>query len=119
MYAVIVSGGKQYRVAEGDRIKLEKLDTEVGKKVDFEKVLMLADGDKIEVGKPYLEGKKVSGTVTEHGRGKKISIIKMRRRKNSRRQAGHRQHYTEVEIGPIGAKKRAAAKTKKAEAAEE
>ena len=101
MYAVIASGGKQYRVAEGDKIKLEKLEVAEEASVDFDSVLMIANGDKVQVGAPYISGGKVSAVVISHGRGKKIRIVKMRRRKNSRRQAGHRQSFTEVKITNI------------------
>lgn len=103
MYAVIVSGGKQYRVAQGDRVKLEKLPNATDAAVEFDKVLMIADGDNVKIGAPFLSGSKVAGVVVSHGRGKKIRIVKMRRRKNSRRTTGHRQSYTEVKITSIAA----------------
>jgi len=123
MYAVIKTGGKQYRVAVGDKLKVELLNAEVGDKVNFDEVLMIADGDKIEVGTPTLE-KAVQGTVVSIGRGEKLRILKFRRRQNSRTRGGHRQHYTQVEITGIGGKapakkapaKKAAAAPKKAEA---
>jgi large subunit ribosomal protein L21 len=101
MYAVIASGGKQYRVAEGDTIKLEKIDAAEEASIDFDNVLMITNGDKVQVGAPYISGVKVSAVVVSHGRGKKVRIVKMRRRKNSRRQAGHRQSFTEVKITNI------------------
>lgn len=101
MYAVIQSGGKQHRVAEGQTIRLEKLDLEAGASVDFDKVLMVADGENIKVGVPYVDGGKVSAEVVTHGRGKKIKIVKFRRRKHSRKQMGHRQWFTEVKITAI------------------
>jgi large subunit ribosomal protein L21 len=101
MYAVIASGGKQYRVAEGDCIKLEKLEAEENATIHFDNVLMIADGDKFQLGAPFIQGGKVSAVVQGHGRGKKITIIKMRRRKNYRRRAGHRQSFTEVKITGI------------------
>ncbi|MGD8408242.1 MAG: 50S ribosomal protein L21 [Thiohalophilus sp.] len=101
MYAVIETGGKQYRVEQGQKIKVEKLDAEAGASVDIDKVLMIADGDDLKIGKPYVEGGKVSATVTSHGRGKKVTIIKFRRRKHSRKTQGHRQDYTELEITGI------------------
>ncbi len=101
MYAVIETGGKQYRVSEGQAIKFEKLAVEPGDKVHFDKVLMIADGDKIQVGAPYITGGKVSAEVLTQGRGKKVKIIKFRRRKHYRRQAGHRQYFTEVKITAI------------------
>jgi len=99
MYAVIQTGGKQYRVTEGQTLKVEKLDVEVGGSVDIDKVLMVTDGDKVTVGTPYTG--KVKATVKSHGRDKKVTIIKFRRRKHSRKQMGHRQSYTEIEISSI------------------
>lgn len=101
MYAVIATGGKQYRVAEGDVIRVEKLSAEAGSSVDFDKVLLVGEGERVKVGAPYVEGGKVSATVTAHGRGKKIEIVKFRRRKHHRKQMGHRQDYTEVQITGI------------------
>jgi large subunit ribosomal protein L21 len=101
MYAVIATGGKQYRVAEGDVIRVEKLSAEAGSSVDFDKVLLVGEGDSVKVGAPYVDGGKVSATVTAHGRGKKIEIVKFRRRKHHRKQMGHRQDYTEVQITGI------------------
>ena len=97
MYAVIESGGKQYKVAIGDRLKVESLDVDPGTSVDLESVLFLADGDDIKVGSPYV-GSTVTAKVVGHGRGEKIRIFKMRRRKNSRQRTGHRQNFTELEI---------------------
>ena len=99
MYAVIQTGGKQYRVTEGQTLKVEKLDVEVGGSVDIDKVLMVADGDNVTVGTPYTG--KVTATVKSHGRDKKVTIVKFRRRKHSRKQMGHRQSYTEIEISSI------------------
>ncbi|GAA6139988.1 50S ribosomal protein L21 [Arenicella sp. 4NH20-0111] len=116
MYAVIKTGGKQYRVAVGDKLKVESLKVEVGGKVVLDHVLMIGDGDKVEVGTPTL-AKTVEATVLSNGRGKKLRIVKFRRRQNSRTRTGHRQNYTELEITAIGGK--AAAKkapAKKAEA---
>ncbi|HEX2237895.1 MAG TPA: 50S ribosomal protein L21 [Gammaproteobacteria bacterium] len=101
MYAVIKTGGKQYRVAQGDVLRVEKLTADVGASVDFERVLMVADGDNISIGTPFIDGGKVTATIRSQGRGDKIKIIKFRRRKNYRRQMGHRQSYTEVEITGI------------------
>ena len=98
MYAVIESGGKQHRVEPGEVLQLEKLDAEAGSKVDFDKVMLIGEGEKIEIGSPFVEGGKVTAEVLSHGRGDKVTIIKMRRRKNYRRQAGHRQYFTEVKI---------------------
>lgn len=112
MYAVIESGGKQYRVAVGDRVKVESLRAEPGAEVQLDNVLLVADGDQIDVGSPYT-GAAVSATVVEHGRGPKIRILKFRRRQNSRTHAGHRQNYTELEITAIGGKSAGAAVPKK------
>lgn len=101
MYAIIASGGKQHKVQEGAVLNLEKLDNEAGSVVTFDKVLMVADGEKIEIGAPYLQTAKVTGEVVEHGRGEKIHIIKFRRRKHHLKQAGHRQDFTAVKITKI------------------
>jgi large subunit ribosomal protein L21 len=111
MYAVIATGGKQYRVTKGETLRVEKLVGEEGSKVDLEGVLMVVDGDKVEVGTPTLDKGAVTATIKSHGRGKKIEIIKFRRRKNSRTQAGHRQSYTEIEVTEIKAKGGSKAKT--------
>ncbi|MCF7984140.1 MAG: 50S ribosomal protein L21 [Thiohalocapsa sp.] len=103
MYAVIETGGKQYRVAEGDRVRVEKLDAEEGATVDISKVLMVADGSDIKLGKPFLEGSKVTAEVTAHGRGDKVKIIKFRRRKHHMKRQGHRQWFTELKITGISA----------------
>ena len=103
MYAVIQTGGKQYRVAEGDTLKVEKLGAEEGASVELDRVLMVADGDKVTVGKPYVEGGKVMATVKSHGRGKKVKIIKFRRRKHHMKRQGHRQWFTELTITGINA----------------
>lgn len=103
MYAVIQTGGKQYRVEEGDRLRVEKLDSAAGENVTFDQVLMVADGDDVKIGQPVLDSASVTGEVVEHGRGKKIKIVKLRRRKNSRRQHGHRQWFSEVKITGIKA----------------
>ena len=101
MYAVIQTGGKQYRVAKGDVIKVEQLDSEAGQSVDFEKVLMVSDGDSHKVGSPLLAGAKVTAEVLEQGRAKKVIIIKFRRRKHYMKRQGHRQNYTAVRITDI------------------
>ena len=101
MYAVIKTGGKQYRVAEGDKLRVEKLPVGEGAVIDFEDVLMVADGDDVNVGAPSLKGAKVTAEVKTQGRSKKIEIIKFRRRKHYRKQQGHRQSYTEVVITGI------------------
>ncbi|ALP51788.1 50S ribosomal protein L21 [Candidatus Tenderia electrophaga] len=101
MYAVIVTGGKQYRVAEGDVVRVESLPVEEGGSVEIDKVLMITNGDDVKVGAPYVDGGKVTATVAGHGRGEKIKIVKFRRRKHSRKQMGHRQNYTELKITGI------------------
>lgn len=103
MYAIIKTGGKQYKVAEGDTLRVEKLDAEEGKKIKLTDVMMVADGDKVQVGKPFVKGAAVSAKVNAHGRGKKVKIIKFRRRKHHRKQMGHRQAYTELTIEGIKA----------------
>jgi large subunit ribosomal protein L21 len=101
MYAVVVTGGKQYRVMQGEFLRVEKLDVEAGASVTFDQVLLLGDGDAISVGAPTVAGATVSATVKSHGRGEKIRIVKFRRRKHHRKQMGHRQHYTEILITGI------------------
>lgn len=101
MYAVIQTGGKQYRVTEGTRLRVEKLDVDAGTTIDFDKVLMVSDGNEVTIGKPYLEGGKVTAEVLDQGRAKKIEIVKFRRRKHYRRRAGHRQYFTEVRVTGI------------------
>lgn len=101
MYAVIKTGGKQYRVKEGDVIKLELLPADVGDEVTFSEVLMIANGDKFTCGKPLVENAIVKALVMEQGRHKKIKIIKFRRRKHHMKQMGHRQYYTQVKISAI------------------
>ena len=101
MYAVISSGGKQYRVADGEQIKLEKLPAEVGQTVSFDDVLLLSDGEKVNVGAPYVNNASVKAEVVSHGRHKKIHIIKFKRRKHHMKRQGHRQYYTEVKITAI------------------
>ncbi|SCZ51671.1 50S ribosomal protein L21 [Thiohalomonas denitrificans] len=101
MYAVIKTGGKQYRVSEGETLRVEKLPTEVGEQVSLEQVLMIANGDDVKIGTPVLDGSKVTATVKSHGRGEKIRIIKFRRRKHHMKTQGHRQDYTELEITSI------------------
>ena len=104
MYAVIKTGGKQYRVREGQVLRIESLQAEAGDTVEFDEVLMVGEGADVKIGTPVVEGAKVSGTVEANGRGKKVTIIKFRRRKNrSKTKQGHRQNYTEVKIGKISA----------------
>ena len=101
MFAVIVSGGKQYRVQEGQTLKVEKLAVEAGSNVDFDRVLLVSNGDDVKVGAPVVEGAKVSAEVVSHGRGDKVTIIKFRRRKHHMKRQGHRQWFTEVKITGI------------------
>ncbi|MGH8618480.1 MAG: 50S ribosomal protein L21 [Burkholderiales bacterium] len=98
MYAVVKTGGKQYRVASGDKLKVETLAADVGAEVVLGDVLMVADGDKISLGAPLLSGASVKAKVVAHGRGDKVHIFKMRRRKHYRKSQGHRQNFTEIEI---------------------
>ena len=101
MYAVIESGGKQHRVEPGEVLKLEKLDVAAGDTIDFDKVMMIGEGSDVKIGAPYVKGGKVTAEVVCHGRGDKITVIKMKRRKHYRRQAGHRQWFTQVIIKEI------------------
>jgi large subunit ribosomal protein L21 len=101
MYAVIKTGGKQYKVSAGGKLKVESLPVDVGGEVELKDVLMVADGDSIQVGTPMLAGASVKATVLSHGRGEKVMIFKMRRRKHYRKTQGHRQNYTEIRIDGI------------------
>ena len=103
MYAVIKTGGKQYKVSEGETLKIEKLELEPGKKVTFNEVLMIADGENVQVGSPLLDKASVEGKVISQGKGKKVNILKFKRRKHSMKQQGHRQLFTEIQIGKIKA----------------
>ena len=103
MHAIIETGGKQYKVAEGDTLFIEKLPVEAGENVTFDKVLALLDGDKATFGAPVVEGAKVSASVVKNGKGKKIRIFKYNPKKGYRRRQGHRQPYTKVAIGKIEA----------------
>lgn len=103
MYAVIKSGGKQHRVVEGERLKVELLAVEPGQSITFEDVLMVVNGDNIQVGTPVVAGAKVTAEVLQHGRHDKVRIVKFRRRKHYRKQAGHRQYFTELKITGISA----------------
>lgn len=102
MYAVIATGGKQYRVEKGQVLRIEKLDAELGSEVTFDQVLLVGSGDGIKVGAPLLSGAKVTGTVERHGQGDKVAIVKFRRRKHYLRMKTHRQKFTEVKISGIG-----------------
>ena len=101
MYAIIESCGKQYKVAQGDVVFFEKLDAEEGKKVTFDKVILVSEDGKVQVGNPYVKGVKVEGKVVSHGKHKKIIVFKMKAKKNERKKQGHRQPYTKVEITSI------------------
>ncbi|GAA6182888.1 MAG: 50S ribosomal protein L21 [Aliiglaciecola sp.] len=103
MYAVFQSGGKQHRVAEGQTVRLEKIEVAPGEAVEFDNVLMVSNGDDVKIGMPYVDGGKVTAEVVSHGRGDKIKIVKFRRRKHSRKTQGHRQWFTEVKITGINA----------------
>lgn len=103
MYAIIKTGGKQYRVAAGDTIKVETLNAEVGSQVTLSEVLAVSDGNELKVGAPFVEGASVTATVVSHGRHDKVRIFKIRRRKHSIKSAGHRQNYTELKIDSIAA----------------
>ncbi len=103
MYAVIVSGGKQHRVAEGETLKLEKIDAATGDTVEFDQVLMVGGGDDVKIGTPVVAGSKVTAEVLSHGRHKKVKIVKFNRRKHYRKETGHRQWFTEVKITGITA----------------
>ena len=116
MYAIIETCGKQYKVTEGDVVFFEKLDTEEGKKVTFDKVVLFSDDKKVQVGNPYVKGISVEGKVVSHGKGKKIIVFKYKPKKNYRRKQGHRQPYTKVEITSI--KSSATTKAASAKAAE-
>ena len=118
MYAIIESCGKQYKVAEGDVVFFEKLEAEEGKKVTFDKVVLVSEDGKVQVGNPYVKSVKVEGKVVSHGKAKKILVYKMKPKKNYRRMQGHRQPYTKVEITSIklAAKKTATKAAEKVEA---
>ena len=103
MYAVIVTGGKQYKVAEGDFLKIEKLDAGTGDAVTFDRVLLIGNGEDVTIGAPVVDGAKVTAEVTAQGRHDKVNIIKFRRRKHSMTRQGHRQWFTEVKITGIQA----------------
>jgi len=101
MYAVIRSGGKQYKVAPGEKLRVEQLTADVGAEVVLDQVLMVGEGDSIRVGQPIVTGATVKATVVGHGRGDKVTIFKMRRRKHYQKHQGHRQNYTELKIESI------------------
>lgn len=101
MYALIQTGGKQYRVSPGEEVKVEKLPGKIGETVTFDKVLLTSDGETVNLGKPYLENARVAGRITNHGRNKKIVIFKYKRRKGYRRKQGHRQDFSLIRIDTI------------------
>ena len=101
MYAVIRTGGKQYRVMQGETLRVEKIEGDVGSAIELKDILMVGDGDKITIGAPVIENALIKATIKSHGRLEKIKIVKFRRRKHHRKQMGHRQHYTEIEINGI------------------
>jgi len=119
MYAIIEACGRQYKVSEGDVVFFEKLNEEVGKKVSFDKVVLLSNDGKVEVGNPYVANAKVDGKVVSQGRGKKIVVFKYKAKKNERRTLGHRQDYTKVEITSINGVSKAKTENKKAEVKED
>ena len=116
MYAVFRSGGKQYRAAKGDVLRLEKIEAEEGATVQFDEVLLVGEGSDIKVGSPLVAGTSVSGKVVRQGKSKKVSVVKFKRRQNYLRQGSHRQFFTEVEITDIGAAAKKAAPKKEAAA---
>jgi large subunit ribosomal protein L21 len=101
MYAVVVTGGKQYKVEEGDVLRIEKVDGNVGDAVTFDKVLLVADGENLTIGQPLVENTSVSAQIVEQGKNKKIIVFKFKRRKGYRKTQGHRQPFTAVKIGSI------------------
>jgi large subunit ribosomal protein L21 len=103
MYAVIKTGGKQYKVSAGEKLKVESIPAEVGSEIVLDQVLLVADGDNVTAGTPLVSGATVKATVVSHGRGEKIKIFKLRRRKHFRKTLGHRQNYTEIQISGITA----------------
>ncbi|SQI43449.1 50S ribosomal protein L21 [Leminorella richardii] len=103
MYAVFQSGGKQHRVSEGQTVRLEKLDVATGETIEFDQVMMVANGDGVKIGVPFVDGSKIKAEVVAHGRGDKVKIVKFRRRKHYRKQQGHRQWFTDVKITGISA----------------
>ena len=101
MYAVFQSGGKQHRVAEGHTVRLEKLEVATGETIEFDQVLLIADGETVHVGAPLVAGGKVVAEVVSHGRGDKVTIVKFRRRKHHQKVTGHRQWFTDLQITGI------------------
>ena len=103
MYAVIATGGKQYRVEEGDSLRVERLDAEEGAEIELDRVLLVGDGEQVAIGRPFVESGKVAAVVKNHGRHRKVRVVKFKRRKNYLRRHGHRQSFTELEIKSISA----------------
>lgn len=103
MYAIVNTGGKQYKVCQGDILRVEKIPGEVGSPVSFDKILMFSDGENVNIGRPTLDDVTVKGHIVEQGKAKKIIVFKYKRRKRYRRKLGHRQHYTAVKIDSIEA----------------
>lgn len=103
MYAVVKTGGKQYRVVAGEKLKIEQIPADIGSEIVLDQVLMVADGDNVSLGNPLVAGAAVNAKIIAHGRGEKIRIFKMRRRKHYRKTQGHRQNYTEIEVLGISA----------------
>jgi large subunit ribosomal protein L21 len=103
MYAVVKTGGKQYRVVSGEKLKIEQIPADIGSEIVLDQVLMVADGDNVSLGNPLVAGAAVNARIIAHGRGEKIRIFKMRRRKHYRKTQGHRQNYTEIEVLGISA----------------
>jgi len=103
MYAVIKTGGKQYRVVAGEKIKVEQIPADVGAEITLDQILMIGEGESVKVGTPMVAGAKITARVIAHGRHPKVKIFKMRRRKHYQKHQGHRQNYTELEIGSISA----------------
>ncbi len=101
MFAVVKTGGKQYKVTQGEVLRVEKLDAEVGSEVELSEVLMVADGDDVKIGTPILEGATVKAKIIEHGKAKKVIVFKKKRRKGYKKKRGHRQHFTTIEIQEV------------------
>lgn len=104
MYAVIKTGGKQYRVTPGEKLKIEQIPADIGSEIVLDQILMVSDGEAVTVGTPLVSGATVKATIVSHGRGDKVQIFKMRRRKHYQKHQGHRQNYTEIRIDGIAAK---------------
>lgn len=120
MYAVFRTGGKQYRATKGDRLRVERLAGNEGDTIEFDQVLLVGEGAKVKLGTPLVSGSKVKAKVTAQGKGKKVDVLKFKRRQNYKRLKGHRQHFTEIEVtGITGAPRKAAAKKAEPAAAEQ